>query len=57
MSSQRNKAQILKTFSKKLKTGNPYSRGRLGTIDLLIKIACSVKKKIFISVLKGTDPN
>jgi len=27
-----------------LKTGKTYYRGRLGTVDLLIKIGCCVKK-------------
>ncbi len=32
--------------------GNPYCRRRLSTVGLLIKIACFVKKKKYVSVIK-----
>jgi hypothetical protein len=35
--------------------GNPYRRGRLDTVDLLIKIACLVKKTKIFSDIKGAD--
>ncbi len=39
------------------KTGNPYWKGRLNTINLLIKMACFVKKEKYISVLKAAELN
>ncbi len=35
--------------------GNPYSRGKLSIIDLLIKVACFVKQRIILK--KGADQN
>jgi hypothetical protein len=37
------------------KSGNPYRRGRLSTIDLLVKTACFVKKKKKKIVIKAAD--
>jgi hypothetical protein len=38
--------------------GNPYRRGRLSTVELLIKIGCFGKQKnIDILVEKAADPN
>ncbi len=37
--------------------GNPYSRGKLSTIDLLIKVACFVKRFIILSIQKRADQN
>jgi hypothetical protein len=50
---------LIKTVADKIKlgSGNPYRRGRLSTIDLLIKIACFVKIRIFVSVLKAVGLN
>ncbi len=36
--------------------GNTNRRGRVGTVDLLIKVACFVKK-IMLAVSKATDLN
>jgi hypothetical protein len=50
---------LIKTVADKIKLGlgNPYRRGRLSTINLLIKIACFAKIRIFVSVLKAVDLN
>jgi hypothetical protein len=37
--------------------GNPYWRGRLSTVDLLIKIACFGRQKNIVSVWKAADTN
>jgi hypothetical protein len=36
------------------KPGNPYLRGRLSTIDLLIKIGCFVKQKKYDLISKSS---
>jgi hypothetical protein len=38
-------------------SGNPYRRGRLSTVNLLIRLACFVKKINIFSVLKAPDLN
>jgi hypothetical protein len=41
-----------------LAPGNTIWRGRLNTVDLLIKVTCFVKKrKIIFSIVKAVDPN
>jgi hypothetical protein len=35
----------------------PYRGGRIGTVGLLIKIACFVKKKFFIIIIEAADLN
>jgi hypothetical protein len=37
--------------------GNPYSRGKLSTINLLIEIACFVKQLTILLIQKGADEN
>jgi hypothetical protein len=34
------------------KPGKPYSRGRISTVDLLLEVACFVKRQIIFSVKK-----
>ncbi len=36
---------------------NSYCRGRVRTVDLLIKIGCFIKKKNLVSVWKAADLN
>jgi hypothetical protein len=36
-------------------TGNPLRRGKLGTVDFLIKIGCYVKKENVVSIWKVTE--
>jgi hypothetical protein len=33
------------------------TEGRLSTVDLLIRVACFVRKLIMFSISKGADPN
>jgi hypothetical protein len=40
-----------------LRQGTLAERGRISTVDLLVKTACVVKKKYIFSVLKGPDLN
>jgi hypothetical protein len=39
----------------KLYAGNANQRGRLGTVDPLIKVACFVKKLIMFAISIGAD--
>jgi len=41
----------------KVSPGNPYWRRRLSTVDLLIKLACCVKKEIMHPISKADDLN
>jgi len=41
---------IIKVTETCIVPGNPYRRGRLSTVDLLIKIGCFVKKKNTVSL-------
>jgi hypothetical protein len=36
---------------------NTNGRGRLSTVDLLIKVACFVKKEIMLALSKAIDKN
>jgi len=40
-----------------VQTWNPYRRGRLSTIHLLIKMGCFGKEKNILSVRKAADLN
>jgi len=41
----------------RVKAGNTNGRGRLSTVDLLIKVACFVKKEIMLALSKAIDKN
>jgi len=40
-----------------VESGNPNCIGSLGTVDLLVKIACFVKSKRIFSILKAAGLN
>jgi len=40
-----------------LASGNTNWRGRLSTVDLLISVACFVKKQIMLSITKAAHLN
>jgi hypothetical protein len=42
---------------KRLRSGTTNIRGILSTVDLLIRVACFVKKLILFSISKGADLN
>jgi hypothetical protein len=44
-------------YVKSLSPRNTYSRGRLSTVDLLIKVACFVKNKLMFAKSKAANLN
>ncbi len=40
-----------------VKAGNSNRRGRLSTVDLLIKVACFVKQQVMSALSKAADLN